>query len=247
MRDDVAQGLGFYGQLQEAVKTLHQEVGDYCLARSASPNALALSRIMMTASSQDVLACNISIKDFPVSHVSIQLLPSMLAAAICEVLERKKCFFFILKIPVRSPEQRPGNSIPKHAGFASGSKLLLHFHASVIFMHHCSAMVNVVLFDMLLLLSCFMVDHRYTAATDRGSSGGRWLFGRGSPWSALPGPSSSSSQGTSYGLLRLKGPQLGRQCTSKPFLHTRSRMSKAQCIASCAKLQSRVNVARLSL
>ena len=34
VRDDVAQGLGFYGQLQEAVKTLHQEVGDYCLARS---------------------------------------------------------------------------------------------------------------------------------------------------------------------------------------------------------------------
>lgn len=34
VRDDVAQGLGFYGQLQDAVKTLHQEVGDYCLARS---------------------------------------------------------------------------------------------------------------------------------------------------------------------------------------------------------------------
>ena len=33
VRDDVAQGLGFYGQLQEAVKQLHQEVGDYCLAR----------------------------------------------------------------------------------------------------------------------------------------------------------------------------------------------------------------------
>jgi len=33
VRDDVAQGLGFYGQLQEAVKALHQEVGDYCLAR----------------------------------------------------------------------------------------------------------------------------------------------------------------------------------------------------------------------
>lgn len=37
VRDDVAQGLGFYGQLQEAVKTLHQEVGDYCLARSLPP------------------------------------------------------------------------------------------------------------------------------------------------------------------------------------------------------------------
>lgn len=37
VRDDVAQGLGFYGQLQEAVKTLHQEVGDYCLARSLIP------------------------------------------------------------------------------------------------------------------------------------------------------------------------------------------------------------------
>ena len=35
VRDDVAQGLGFYGQLQEVVKALHQEVGDYCLARSA--------------------------------------------------------------------------------------------------------------------------------------------------------------------------------------------------------------------
>ena len=33
VRDDVAHGLGFYGQLQEAVKALHQEVGDYCLAR----------------------------------------------------------------------------------------------------------------------------------------------------------------------------------------------------------------------
>ena len=33
VRDDVAQGLGFYGQLQEAVKALHQEVGDYCLSR----------------------------------------------------------------------------------------------------------------------------------------------------------------------------------------------------------------------
>ena len=41
VRDDVAQGLGFYGQLQEAVKTLHQEVGDYCLARSVPlPSAL---------------------------------------------------------------------------------------------------------------------------------------------------------------------------------------------------------------
>ena len=35
VRDDVAQGLGFYGQLQEAVKQLHQEVGDFCLSRSA--------------------------------------------------------------------------------------------------------------------------------------------------------------------------------------------------------------------
>ena len=33
VRDDVAQGLGFYGQLQEAVKQLHKEVGDYCLSR----------------------------------------------------------------------------------------------------------------------------------------------------------------------------------------------------------------------
>jgi len=33
VRDDVAQGLGFYSQLQEAVKTLHKEIGDYSLAR----------------------------------------------------------------------------------------------------------------------------------------------------------------------------------------------------------------------
>lgn len=37
VRDDVAQGLGFYTQLQDAVKTLHKEVGDYSLARSALP------------------------------------------------------------------------------------------------------------------------------------------------------------------------------------------------------------------
>jgi hypothetical protein len=32
-RDNLAEGLGFYTQLQDAVKKLHQEVGDYCLAR----------------------------------------------------------------------------------------------------------------------------------------------------------------------------------------------------------------------
>ncbi|DBA70029.1 TPA: hypothetical protein ACH3X2_012327 [Trebouxia sp. C0005] len=120
VRDDVAQGLGFYSQLQEAVKALHQEVGDYCLAR-------------------------------------------------------------------------------------------------------------------------------YTATTDRGSSGGRWLFGRGSPWSALPTPSFSSSQGLSHGSSRQRRDQLQKRSIREPFLRSNNMRPKAQHVASFRQMQNNIKVVRVAM
>lgn len=120
VRDDVAQGLGFYGQLQEAVKALHQEVGDYCLAR-------------------------------------------------------------------------------------------------------------------------------YTAATDRGSSGGRWLFGRGSPWSALPTASSSSSQGLSHGSSGQRRNQLQKRSIRESFLIRNVMRPKAQHVASFGHMQSNIGVVKVAV
>lgn len=88
---------------------------------------------------------------------------------------------------------------------------------------------------------------RYTATTDRGSSGGRWLFGRGSPWSALPTPSFSSSQGLSHGSSRQRRDQLQKRSIREPFLRSNNMRPKAQHVASFRQMQNNIKVVRVAM